>query len=109
MIHGWTPQIGDPSVLGWLTVASYFFASLLCLRAAGHDASAKNLWRALGFALIALGINKQLDLQTLFTQVGREYARSGRWYEHRRAVQQIRYRLAALPPYGHRANARNAC
>lgn len=89
MIHGWTPQISDPSVLGWLTVASYFFASLLCLRAAGHDASAKNLWRALGLALIALGINKQLDLQTLLTQVGREYARSGRWYEHRRAVQQI--------------------
>ena len=62
---------------------------MLCLCAAGHDASAKNLWRALGLALIALGINKQLDLQTLLTQVGREFARSGHWYEQRRALQQI--------------------
>ena len=89
MIYGWTPQIGDPSVLGWFTVASYFSASLLCFRAAGYDTSAKNLWRAVGFALVVLGINKQLDLQTLLTQVGRELARSGHWYEQRRILQRI--------------------
>lgn len=89
MIYGWTPQIGDPSALGWFTVASYFSASLLCFRAASHDANAQNLWRAIGLVLIALGINKQLDLQTLLTQIGREFARSGHWYEQRRALQRI--------------------
>ena len=89
MIHGWTPQIGDPSVLGWFTVACYFVTSLLCVRAADKDASAKNLWRMLGFALALLGINKQLDLQSLLTQIGRDFARSGHWYDQRREFQQI--------------------
>jgi hypothetical protein len=34
-----------------------------------------------------LGINKQLDLQTLFTQIGRDLAKSQGWYDQRRHVQ----------------------
>jgi len=30
----WMPGIGDPTLLGWLTVAAYFTAAGLCLRAA---------------------------------------------------------------------------
>ena len=96
MILGWTPRIGDPSVLGWFTVASYFLAGILCLRAADHDANAKNLWYALGLGLVFLGVNKQLDLQTLLTQVGREFARSGHWYDRRRDVQRLFVGVIAL-------------
>lgn len=89
MIHQWTPQIGDPSFLGWLTVACYFAAGFLCMRAANRDASAKNPWRMLGLALFCLGINKQIDLQTLLTEIGRDFARTGHWYDQRREFQRI--------------------
>lgn len=89
MIYGWSPRIGDPSVLGWLTVLAYFGSSLLCLRAAHHDASASGLWRILAVALAVLGLNKQLDLQTLFTEIARELARADGWYDQRRQIQQI--------------------
>lgn len=89
MIYGWSPGIGDPSLLGWLTVLGYFLASLLCIRAALKDARSANLWRALALALAVLGINKQLDLQSLLTAVGRELARTGGWYDQRRQIQRI--------------------
>jgi 4-amino-4-deoxy-L-arabinose transferase-like glycosyltransferase len=34
-----------------------------------------------------LGINKQLDLQSWFTQLGRDFALAQGWYVHRQAVQ----------------------
>ena len=34
-----------------------------------------------------LGFNKQLDLQTLFTQIGRYSAQMGGWYDQRQTVQ----------------------
>jgi len=37
--------------------------------------------------MILLGINKQLDLQTLFTEVGRQIARAQGWMDQRRIVQ----------------------
>jgi hypothetical protein len=39
--------------------------------------------------LVLLGTNKQLDLQTLLTQFGRDLAREQGWYEQRRAFQQL--------------------
>ena len=76
----WEPGIGDPSLVGWITVAAYFSAALLCYRAhqraSGHDpyAAVDNkvawVWMGLALALGALGVNKQLDLQSLLTQVG---------------------------------------
>ena len=35
----------------------------------------------------ALGVNKQLDLQTLFTQLARDLAMAQGWYEERRRYQ----------------------
>jgi hypothetical protein len=89
MIYGWSPGIGDPSCLGWLTVLGYFLASILCVRAARHDAGATNLWWILAIALALLGINKQLDLQSLLTAVGRELARAGGWFDQRREMQRL--------------------
>jgi len=37
--------------------------------------------------MLALGINKQLDLQSLITAIGRFYARRDGWYENRLIVQ----------------------
>jgi hypothetical protein len=37
--------------------------------------------------MILLGINKQLDLQSLFTEVGRQVARAQGWMDQRRIVQ----------------------
>jgi hypothetical protein len=46
-------------------------------------------WFGLCGVLVMLGVNKQLDLQTCFTQIGRDMAHSEGWYERRRIVQFI--------------------
>lgn len=91
---GWRPGIGDPSVMGWFTVAAYFFAAFLCKRAGAYarirgDMGARQFWTMLAVLLLALGINKQLDLQTLFTLAGKQVAQTQGWYESRRLVQGI--------------------
>lgn len=94
----WAPGIGDPSVFGWLTVAAYIVCGLLCFAAARHrqygsvrrhqiDQNPAAFWICLGFLLLALGVNKQLDLQSLFTQTGRDLAIAQGWYGERATVQ----------------------
>ncbi|MDB4974754.1 MAG: hypothetical protein JWN48_3095 [Myxococcaceae bacterium] len=101
----WHPGIGDPSALGWLTVVAYFVAAGLALRAlrlhqrasvaaAGGSSTARHeerlllrFWAMVLLILLLLGVNKQLDLQTFFTEVARDIARSQHWYEGRRPVQ----------------------
>jgi len=101
----WHPGIGDPTWTGWLTVGAYLVAVVLAwtaYRAARSDArllSASHPRQAaderllaafwlLAFAVItALGINKQLDLQSLFTQVLRDAAHVEGWYGDRRRYQ----------------------
>lgn len=100
--RNWKPGIGDPTVMGWVTVAGYFVAAALLLYKRRLALSLYSSdWKQhrrllLGFALlmIALGLNKQLDLQTFMTDVGRELAEAQGWYENRRVVQMIL--LAAL-------------
>jgi len=92
---GWRPGIGDPTVMGWLTVIAYFGVAVLCLRAYKvaapptifHSRGITRIWLALALLFIALGINKQLDLQSLFTHIGRSIARDTGWYGRRREVQ----------------------
>jgi hypothetical protein len=45
------------------------------------------LWAGLATMLLLLGINKQLDLQSLLTEIGRILARDEGWYQGRRQVQ----------------------
>ena len=97
----WIPGIGDPSFMGWLTVVAYFATAWLCYRASrrasGHDSDPyaqpepKVAWVWLGLALLltALGANKQLDLQSLLTQIGKDMAHAQGWYKSRRVVQAI--------------------
>jgi uncharacterized membrane protein (UPF0136 family) len=101
-IGSWRPGIGDPTAIGWLTTFSYVLATGLCLassraisRASSRetgvpdDRGEARLWLALTIAMALLGINKQLDLQTLLTEVGRTVARQQGWYQRRHHVQLI--------------------
>lgn len=112
----WSPGIGDPTVTGWLTVFAYFATAWMCLRAmmaekAGPPrpylqtiralfrvlgkrgtrrplpAKRSLIWLSLATLLALLGVNKQLDLQTLITEIGRSAAATGGWYDQRHEVQ----------------------
>lgn len=91
----WRPGIGDPTVMGWITVAAYFGAAVLCLRQALESrrrrAAAERIifWGILTAFLVFLGINKQLDLQTLLTLTGRNIFIELGLYEYRQVVQVI--------------------
>jgi hypothetical protein len=92
----WSPGIGDPTFIGWLTVILYFLAALGCwitsrtLGSEGFAAGSTNearAWRWIAVTFLALGINKQLDLQTALTEAGRVLANLQGWYDQRQPVQ----------------------
>lgn len=96
MTSDWEPTIGDPTFLGWATVLAYFATAGLCVLTARRVAMRvpesqagrqKWAWSMAALLLIALGINKQLDLQGLLVAVGRSLAERQGWYEERRRVQ----------------------
>ena len=101
-IGRWSPGIGDPTPIGWITVILYALCAWQCYRLATRHGglvgkSESTLWWILALALVALGINKQLDLQTALTEFGRIVAHQDGWYERRRAVQVVFiYGVAAL-------------
>lgn len=93
-VGDWAPGIGDPTWIGWFTTLAYLVTAALCYRtlrleARRADRRAAIVWFALALAMLALGINKQLDLQTLFTELGKSVARAQGWYEERRVVQAV--------------------
>ncbi len=90
----WSPGLGDNSAMGWVTVLVYLAAAILAARAMkamdGPEPEVRRertFWRILSLLLFFLAINKQLDLQTLFTTIGRCNARLMGWYDMREAVQ----------------------
>lgn len=99
-MDGWHAGIGDPSLLGWLTVIAYVGAALLCLRcyrlsfpvALSSDRNPaapreRTFWLATSMMLLALGANKQLDLQGFLTAFARTLAKEEGWYQWRRPAQ----------------------
>jgi hypothetical protein len=99
---GWRPQLDNPTFLGWSVVAFYGLAALACARAAilacanrdrsaqpGHERGCAGIWWALASVLCVLGVNKQLNLQTLLIAVGRRWAEAGGWTSQRRQVQLV--------------------
>ena len=91
--RSWSPRIGDPNLMAWITVAAYAAAALasLAMARAGSDhrpaRTERAFWLLWGIFLAFLAVNKQLDLQSLMTSVGRCAARLQGWYEIRRTVQ----------------------
>jgi len=90
----WSPGLGDNSVMGWVTVLVYLLAAVLSARAAramrGPEAATRRervFWGITAAVLFFLAVNKQLDLQTLFTTIGRCNARLMGWYDMRQTVQ----------------------
>jgi hypothetical protein len=54
------------------------------------------IWRRLALLILLLGINQQLDLQTLLIQGGRALAEAEGWYAYRRLVQSTFFGLFAF-------------
>ncbi len=91
LMGGWRPTIGDPSFMGWFTVGSYFACAILYFIIAHAsrklDRGSFFLWCMITLLMVMLGINKQLDLQTLLTEMGRQVAKAQGWMDQRRIVQ----------------------
>jgi len=87
----WRPTIGDPTFMGWLTVGSYFgcaiLGAIIVFVNRKRDRGFLFFWSTISLLMILLGINKQLDLQSLLTEVGRQIARAQGWMGDRRIVQ----------------------
>ncbi len=112
----WRPGIGDPTPIGWITVVAYFATCYLCLEAFSREkkgprrplrktipavirvltkhkdnpplpAKRAGMWLLLAAMMGALGVNKQLDLQSLVTDLGRVVSYLGGFYDDRRPLQ----------------------
>ncbi len=90
----WQFRLDNPTILGWTVVAAYIAAAACCGRAAlkARGDSARSfapVWWLLAAGLVFLGINKQLNLQTLMIVIGRNVSNAEGWYGARRRVQLI--------------------
>ena len=92
----WAPSIGDPTFMGWFTLVAYFITALISFKlylSSGKLFSEqlinkqKRFWLVVTLIMLFLGLNKQLDLQSLLTVIGKYYAHRDGWYEHRRIFQ----------------------
>lgn len=101
----WRPGIGDPSFMGWFTVAAYLGGVVWALVANQSDPPRetkpqrrirKRLWLGVAFVMLCLCFNKQLDLQSLVTDIARVIAKEQGWYEGRRDVQKAFILLAMI-------------
>ncbi len=86
-MYGWSPGIGDPTIFGWSTVVLYVLAALLCWRARAVSRKSRPIWTLLFCFMAVLGVNKQLDIQSLFTAVARHLAHAQGWYDVRQTLQ----------------------
>ncbi len=107
--YGWSPGIGDPTYIAWFAVCAYFLTAILCFTAYNRCQQPSNteicnrclpasrwIWLGLFLAFLFLGINKQLDLQTLFTAIGKNFARQQGWYAERQKYQAVFIAVLAL-------------
>jgi hypothetical protein len=92
----WRPEIGDPSMMGWVTVCAYAIAAIMCWLAArrcgrvnGTAKGSQELWLMVAAFMAVLCVNKQLDLQSLLTDIGRVISWRQGWYEDRREFQKL--------------------
>lgn len=88
---GWTPRIGDPTAQGWITVLAYLICALLALLVLRRMAQPglRQFWAVTAGLMLLLALNKQLDLQTAFTETGRCLSHAQGWYPWRGYVQML--------------------
>ncbi|NJM81640.1 MAG: hypothetical protein HC844_03365 [Tabrizicola sp.] len=99
----WQLSIGDPDVLGWSVFGLYILAGVLAVAALtrgafpeSHRRRDQTLWALIAALMIAVGLNKQLDLQSLANAVGHCLSQAQGWYEDRRVAQRDFILLLAL-------------
>ena len=92
----WHPGISDPTPMGVIIFVCYFIGAVLCgVRAwrCHHSPALRRghfrFWVFCGIALFLFGLNKQLDLHQLISQLGRDWARADGWYADRSEFQSI--------------------
>jgi hypothetical protein len=91
-IGSWSLGIGDPSLMGWFTVFSYYFTASICFLKMFSQRVRQHkqewiFWGIICFSMVVLGIIKQFNLLTAMTEIGRIIARSHAWIEQRSIVQ----------------------
>lgn len=103
----WSPGLGDNHLMGWVTVLVYLVAALASAVAAralaarsmaGPDPRSRRervFWWIAAGVMLALAVNKQLDLQSALTMIARCHAQLSGWYEIRRVVQEAFILLVA--------------
>ncbi len=92
MLGNWSPSFHDNFFLGWVITGSYFACAIMAAVFATflnqmEEKKPFHFWLLISIIMIGLGINKQLDVQTLLTEVGRQLSYTQEWYEMRRIVQ----------------------
>lgn len=90
--NAWSITVGDPTMIGWITVLVYFAATARCLLKAFSSkqfGGNYQFWLYLAVFLLFLGVNKQLDLQTWFEQTMKALAEQHGWYQHRALLQKV--------------------
>ena len=90
MVYGMI-LVGDPTVLGWMTFALYLVAAVVSFRAATVIRSRQatefsRAWSLIALGLLVLGLNKQLDLQTVLIHFAGRVAQREHFYEYRQAL-----------------------
>jgi hypothetical protein len=90
---GWTPSIGDPSLMGWFTVLAYLVVAIIALKVFKTGefvrvaTKQRRLWLGIAIILFFLCINKQLDLQSLLTASAKYFFNELGIYEFRKLFQ----------------------
>lgn len=106
MLARWHFGIGDPNAVAWVIVGGYLVSAVLagiaCMAARSRESALrltkpmeardqrtmKRVWLFVTVTMVTLGINKQLDLQTLLIEIARRRARASGWYDRRRQYQE---------------------
>jgi hypothetical protein len=103
LIGTWSPGIGDPTIVGWFTAFAYIGTAWVCHRVAAKTPTflaearrERTVWRALSVTMAVLGVNKQLDLQSAVTEIGRIIVRGEGLYDERRELQELFIGAVAL-------------
>ncbi len=84
----------DTTPIGWTVTAVFGLAALAVLASVWPNGfkcrtPADRYWLVLGLVVAFLAINKQLDLQTVVIEAGRDIAKSAGVYEMKRTIQVI--------------------
>ena len=78
----------DQTSFAWFIVAAYFGGALAAFAASRSAArNEARFWLGVSLLLVLLGLNKELDLQSLLTEAGRTLTRAIGIYEQRRLLQ----------------------